>query len=78
MQEIVAHIVQSFDLDVVFSSVQGFLGSGYVCIVVAVVIAHSIISKLMKLLAFGCIAMLVWFVCRAGLADPIFAALGLG
>lgn len=24
MQEIVAHIVQSFDLDVVFSSVQGF------------------------------------------------------
>lgn len=78
MPDILSNLAQSFDFTVIFSSVQNFLGSGYIGIAVIAFIAYSVISKLMKLFAFGCVAALVWFICMSGMADPIFVTLGLG
>ena len=78
MPEIVTGLIQSFDPEQVFSSVQGFLGSGYVGIAVIAFLCYSIFTKLMKLVGFACIAILIWFLCTSGAADPVFVALGLG
>lgn len=78
MPDIITNTIQSFNPEEVFASVQGFLGSGYIFIAVAGLIAYSVIKKLLKLVVAGAVAGLVWFACSSGMADPIFSALGLG
>lgn len=78
MPDIIMNAIQSFNPEEVFASAQNFLGSGYIFIAVAALIAYSAIKKLVKLIFIGIIAGLVWFACSSGMADPLFAMLGLG
>lgn len=78
MPDIIMNTIQSFNPEEVFVSVQGFLGSGYIFIAVAGLIAYSVIKKLLKLVVVGAVAGFVWFACSSGMADSIFSALGLG
>lgn len=78
MPDIVVRFAQSFNLEQVTSSLQGFLGSGYVGIIVLALLAYSLFIKLMKLVGFACVAVLIWLFCTSDMATPVFAALGLG
>ena len=77
MLDIVNNFIHSFNVETMFQSLPNFVGSGYIGLVVAAFIAYCLISKLMKLVFYGCIAAVIWFVCMSGMADPIFSALGL-
>lgn len=68
----------SFNFEVVFSSLQNFLGSGYVGLAVIIMLVFGALNKLRKLLSLGIVASVVWLVCSTGLADKVLAQLGLG
>lgn len=75
--DVLMNLLKSFDLNEVFSSVQGFLGSGYLGLAVIALIIYSLVKQFMKLLCFGIIAGCIWFAISSGMADPLFRALGL-
>ena len=76
--EFITSIVQSFNPEEVFTSLQGFLGSGYIFVVVAGILAFGLIKKLLKLITIGVVAGLVWLACSSGMVDQFLSALGMG
>lgn len=53
-------LVRGFNPAEVFSSVQSFLGSGYIGIIALALITFSVMSKLLKLLGFAIILFCVY------------------
>lgn len=75
--DILQSFLQSFHLEEVFASLQGFLGSGYIFLVVIGFIILGAVKKLLKLLTIGVIAGLVWFACSSGMVDQLLQSLGM-
>ena len=60
----------SFNPQEVFSSVQAFLSSGYVLLVVLALLGLSALKKLIGLAITGAVIFCIWFFCQ----DAIFEA----
>lgn len=60
----------SFNPQEVFSSLQAFLGSGYVLLAIIVMLGISVVKKLVSILIACAVIFVIWFFCQ----DAIFEA----
>ena len=68
-------LISKFNPADVFSSLQGFIGSGYVLIILFVMLALGIIKKITKLLFICAVSFVVWYLFTAGYLDGVLAPL---
>ena len=62
----------SFDLQEVFSSVQSFLSSGYVLLLVLFFLVIGSIKKIFSLLLTGAVAFALWFFCQDQIVEAFY------
>lgn len=67
--EFIQNFLNSFNPTEVFSSLSGFLGSGYIFIAISVCFIFGIIRKLIKLVVFAGICYLFWLGYSSGAFD---------
>lgn len=71
IQPIIDKVITSFNPADVFASVQSFLGSGYIFIAIAAILAYGVIKALSKLVAIGAVVGIIWFLCTSGVLSGI-------
>lgn len=64
----------NFDYAIVFDSVQNFVGSGYLLLIVIGLLAVSLVKKVVKIAIIAGVLVALWIAANEGLLGPITAS----
>lgn len=67
----ISPLLEKFHPDIVFSSISNFLGSGYVGILVLIILVMGIVKQITKLIMWAAVIALIWVLYTTGSLDGI-------